>query len=165
MVRKLFATTFAISMLGVLLVGGVLAWTSTVSTSRTGTLGTLKVELADVRDTGLKLYPDTNTPLATGQIVNKTPRDPGVAVHVTSARVEIPDVVRAGRRFPQPCTRPFLLTQGTVTGSVIVDLGVTPIQPLGGFSGWAARFILSKDSSNECQGVQFNYNVVFDLST
>ncbi len=164
MVRKLFATTFVISMLGVLLVGGVLAWTSTLSTNRTGTLGTVKAELADVHDTGLKLYPGNSTVLATGKIVNKTPTDPGAALRVTSARVEIPGVTVGSDRFPQACTSPVFTLKGTVTGDVAMDRA-TPIPPGGGERNWQAVFKLSTDSSNDCQGRTFNYNVVFDLST
>ena len=155
--RRLLAATFAISMAGVLLVGAALAWTSTLSTTRKATIGILDVKLANVVDTGNKLYPGQccSITVATGSIVNDTPKDPGIAVHVTSARA------MPTPPGPSGCLPPGPLGIG-IRGSVDVPVGAIPP---GGFVDWGAFLTLSTAARNECQGQSVNYVVTFDLST
>ncbi len=158
--RRLFAATFAVSFIGVLLVGGVLAWSAALSTAQqTVKFGALKVALQDVKPTGNSIYPTgTPIPVLTGKIANNTPKDPGIAVHVTRTSIGL------ARQFGCLAGTPPVLTVDFGASQT----GVATIRDIpagGGLLDWTVSATAPAFLTDGCQGVTENFAVTFDLST
>lgn len=153
--RKLFATTFAITAMLSLVVGIAFAWTSSASSSNSIGYGSLQVGV-DAAQTSNQLYP-TGAPIRvlTGSIINNTPTNPGIAVRVDGAN---PGTFQHTGVSGEGCS-------GAIAGQVVQTDG-NFVQPGGNAGGgFAIDVTIATDASNECQGETLNYNYTVNVTT
>ncbi len=163
--RKLFAGVFGVSVLLAVLVGAAFAWTSsTPAHTYVNHAGTLSVDLANVtyypnNGSPNQVYPTGNwIPVLQGQIVNNTPANPGIPVHITGGTVDT---------FTSPNSNCLAaLSAGFLHGKIDNINGASVAQG-GGVGGWWDAYLMLQTNTpnNDCQGNNINYNVVIDVST
>ncbi|MDR3632501.1 MAG: hypothetical protein P4L84_01625 [Isosphaeraceae bacterium] len=148
--RKLFMSIIGISAILTLALGVAFAWSTTgVGTYSVGT-GQLSVALVNPANAGNLLYP-TNTPIvvATGNIQNNTPANPGIAVAGNGGFIDgITDAAYCG------------ITDGGLT------TGGGWIQPAGYQNGtWSASLTMNPFAPNDCQNIAIGYTVHVNVVT
>jgi hypothetical protein len=148
--RKLFLAIMSVSAVAVLLGGVAFAWTTTASGGYTTATGSLNVSLYNVAYTSNVLYP-TGAPIevVTGEIINNTPNNPGIAVRITDGNI-------TGISAPE-C--------GVSDGGVAVTNG-NPVAAGGNYGGgWAAYLKMWTGAPNSCEGGSISYTVNIDVTT
>ena len=161
--RRLYAAAFGITALAVLLIGGVLAWTSSANGQFNARTGNITVELADVRNTNNRVFPTGNfIAVQTGAIKNNTTTDPGIAVHITGGSVS--DIMHRS-----PSCNAFIKNDGLgkpgVDGQVVVN-DPSNIPPGGRVGGkWEADLRMGKNAPEECSGEVLFYTITVNVST
>lgn len=150
MLRKLFGSTMAVSMIGAVIIGGAAAWTSsTTPSSQSAQIGGISVALANPGSTGNYLYPTGQfIAVLQGNIQNNTPANPGVAVVITGGA--------ASSFNPGGC----------VTSQQVAVTDPSPVPPGGNVGGiWRLDLAMPTNADNSCQNQTLTYDLVINVAT
>ncbi len=163
--RKLFAAIFAMSLAATLLIGGVLAWTSSASISRSVKAGAIKVEIVNTVTSDQKLYPGRGIEALRGSLKNSTPADSGVALFTGASSV----VITSPPSQPEKCKTFVHPSSGRpgVTGAIAAaegGFGGSRLSP-GETKDFRVSIAMESNAPNECQGQTFDYTVTFNVNT
>jgi hypothetical protein len=149
--RKLFLAIMSVSALAVLLGGVAVAWSTTASAGYTSSAGSLNVGIYNAAYTGQQVYPTGNwIPVVTGEVINNTTANPGIAVQVAGGTVT----------GISQCDGANLIVGQVLTTN---NSWVAPGGYAGG--GWEADLAMPAAASNSCQGFGINYTVNVNVQT
>lgn len=142
--RKFFASAFGLSLTAALVLGAAFAWSASTSGNFNAAMGTVSIGFHNYAPTGNAIYDGAGlTVVETGDFLNNTPTNPGLALHLLSG--SITGVSASG------CEAYMGSGVGITDGSF-----VNPGGNWGG--GWAASLSIV-GSPDVCQGVGVNYSV------
>jgi hypothetical protein len=163
MMRKIFGGAMAFSMVGAVVLGGVLAWSNSQSFNQSATVGSLAFSLSPTHNTD-RIGPNDNIPRITDNVmIHNTGGGTGFDLVFDTGHVDILDVVNVlGTTDQANCGAPnFVGTVQDKTGGATLTADTTKT-PDGLVQVMMA---VQSGAPIACEGDTVSYRVVINMKT